>query len=105
MIKELILSNTELQTLTSRVDLSAVQPGDEFVSIIDRSVLRVTLNVTNNVVHCIKVMDLYFNPIPEAKQKQVRVWYSSGLGENGCWEIADFKHVMQTKLQSLLANF
>jgi len=56
-------------------------------------------------VHCIKVMDLYFNPIPEAKQKQVRVWYSVGLEEAGCWEIADFKHLMQTKLQSLLANF
>ena len=105
MIKELILSNAELATLTNRVQLSNLQAGSEFVSIIDKAILRVVI-ITPDAVVCNKVQDLYFNPI--AKPKPVRVWYSSNdvtNGLSGCWTIEEFKQLMQTKLQSLLANF
>jgi hypothetical protein len=105
MIKELILSNAELATLTNRVRLSDLQPGAQFVSIIDRAILQV-VTITPDAVFCNKVQDLYFNAI--AKPKPVRVWYSSSAetyGLSGCWTIEEFKQLMQTKLQSLLANF
>jgi hypothetical protein len=105
MIKELILSNAELATLTNRVQLNDLKPGTRFVSIIDRAVLEV-VTITPGAVVCNKVQDLYFNPI--AKPKLVRVWYSSidvTFGLSGCWTIAEFKPLMQTKLLNILSNF
>ena len=105
MIRDLILSNAELATLTNgAVNIVNLQPGSEFVDLPSRCIVRV-VDITKNTVNCIKVMDLYLNTIPANKQKQIAIGASSAGKLYNCWDVIEFKQLMQNKLQSLLSNF
>lgn len=105
MIRELILSNAELATLTNgTVNVVNLREGSEFVDLPSRCIVRV-VNVTSNSVNCIKVKDLYFNTIPANKQKAISIMYSANGKMHNCWDVVEFKQLMQSKLQSLLSNF
>ena len=105
MIRELILSNAELATLTpGAVNVVNLREGSEFVDLPSRCIVRV-VNVTSNKVNCIKVKDLYFNTIPVNKQKAISISYTADGKMYNCWDVVEFKQLMQNKLQSLLSNF
>ena len=105
MIRELILSNAELATLTKgSVNIVNLQPGSEFVDLPNRCIVRV-VDITKSKVNCIKVMDLYLNTIPANKQKHVVLYPGSDGKMFNCWDVIEFKQLMQNKLQSLLSNF
>lgn len=105
MIRELILSNAELATLTiGSVNIVNLQVGSEFIDLPSRCIVRV-VDITKNTVNCIKVMDLYFNAITANKQKQIMHYADSDGKLYNCWDVIEFKQLMQNKLQSLLSNF
>ena len=105
MIRELILSNDDLATLTKgSVNIVNLQPGSEFVDLPSRCIVRV-VDITKSKVNCIKVMDLYLNTIPANKQKQTVIYADDNGKLFNCWDVIEFKQLMQNKLQSLLSNF